>query len=275
MNGQSLSLTGTGDFLTCRRRLDRLISDPCSKWSSNTTLTPVPCVFEELSKTRIAFEGTEFYGFSEFYYSLNDVLGLSGDYVYDLVRAKATAYCETNWSVIQERKANKLYAQAKDNRLQSQCFKCAWVTSVLHSGLKMPNGYGSFHTIFSIKGHLVQWTLGALLFRTRLTVPIEERNVLRATMSFSSSPLTIQLFFFIAIIVISIVVFLRHLNKLSSPIGKAEVELLMEVATATWSPPRHLFHSLFSFWCPFSLLLPSFPSHTIVHCHNIWRSKLQ
>lgn len=236
VDGNTFTLTGTGNFVTCRRRLEKLLSTPCPASGNNTTTSPAnSCPFEELSRTRVAFEGTEFYGFSEFYYSLHDVLGLNGDYIYDQVRTAASAYCETDWSVIEKRKLKNLYPQANDDRLGCQCFKSAWVTSILHSGLKMPNGYDSFHTISTIKGNMVQWTLGALLFRTRLIAGMEQKNVLKATMSFSSSPVTIEIFFFfMAVIVISIVIYLRHLNKLlTSPIGKAEIEPLMEVSSIT------------------------------------------
>lgn len=48
-----------------------------------------------------------------------------------------------------------------------QCFKSAWVTTVLHDGLKFPKSYKGLTTVQMIDGKEVQWTLGALLYRTR------------------------------------------------------------------------------------------------------------
>lgn len=48
-----------------------------------------------------------------------------------------------------------------------QCFKAAWVTTVLHQGFKFPQNYSNLRSAFYIGDKEVQWTLGAILYRTR------------------------------------------------------------------------------------------------------------
>lgn len=48
-----------------------------------------------------------------------------------------------------------------------QCFKAAWMTTVLHKGLKFPPSYHMLRSVQLINHREVQWTLGALLHRTR------------------------------------------------------------------------------------------------------------
>lgn len=48
-----------------------------------------------------------------------------------------------------------------------ECFKSAWITTVLHKGLKFPENYRHFQSAQYINSKDVQWTLGALLHRTR------------------------------------------------------------------------------------------------------------
>lgn len=41
------------------------------------------------------------------------------------------------------------------------------MTSVFHDGLKFPKEYDGLTTVQMIEGKEVQWTLGAILYRTR------------------------------------------------------------------------------------------------------------
>ena len=50
---------------------------------------------------------------------------------------------------------------------RSQCFKSAWMTTVLHDGLHFPRLYKEFTSAKLVNGREIQWTLGALLFKTR------------------------------------------------------------------------------------------------------------
>lgn len=48
-----------------------------------------------------------------------------------------------------------------------QCFKSAWVYEVFHSGFSFPRDYENLKTALLVYDKEVQWTLGAILYRTR------------------------------------------------------------------------------------------------------------
>lgn len=48
-----------------------------------------------------------------------------------------------------------------------QCFKSAWMYQVLHQGFHFPPDYPSLRTAQLVYDREVQWTLGAILYKTR------------------------------------------------------------------------------------------------------------
>lgn len=48
-----------------------------------------------------------------------------------------------------------------------QCFKSAWMYEVLHSGFRFPIDYSDLRTAQLVYDKEVQWTLGAILYKTR------------------------------------------------------------------------------------------------------------
>ncbi|NWY18128.1 ENTP4 diphosphohydrolase, partial [Aphelocoma coerulescens] len=77
-------------------------------------------------------------------------------------------YCATRWSVLRQRFERGLYASHADlHRLKFQCFKSAWMFEVFHRGFSFPESYGSLKTALQVYDKEVQWTLGAILYRTR------------------------------------------------------------------------------------------------------------
>ena len=48
-----------------------------------------------------------------------------------------------------------------------ECIKSAWMSVVLHQGFQFPVDYPNFQSAQLIEGKDVQWTLGALIYRTR------------------------------------------------------------------------------------------------------------
>lgn len=116
----------------------------------------------------INFSNSEFYGFSEFYYCMEDVLRIRGIYDSRKYSRAASDYCATQWSLLKQRLDNKLFSQQADlNRLKYQCFKSAWMFEVLHSGFRFPVDYSSLKTTQLVYDREVQWTLGAILYKTR------------------------------------------------------------------------------------------------------------
>ena len=51
--------------------------------------------------------------------------------------------------------------------LRLQCFKSAWLYAFLHDGLKFPVNYQRLESASLVNNNDVQWTLGAILYKTR------------------------------------------------------------------------------------------------------------
>ncbi|NXB30743.1 ENTP4 diphosphohydrolase, partial [Eulacestoma nigropectus] len=156
--GLTLHLRGSGDFQLCRELLQPLLN------KTNGTRSSLNGVFQP----PVRFQSSEFYGFSEFYYCTEDVLRMGGDYSAAKFAKAAEDYCGTRWSVLRERFERGLYAPHADlHRLKYQCFKSAWMFEVFHRGFSFPESYGSLRTALQVYDKEVQWTLGAILYRTR------------------------------------------------------------------------------------------------------------
>lgn len=67
---QRLYLRGTGDFDQCRQILQPFLN------RTNDTQTSLNGVYQPV----IDYSNSQFYGFSEFYYCMEDVLRMGGDY---------------------------------------------------------------------------------------------------------------------------------------------------------------------------------------------------
>jgi hypothetical protein len=176
-----------------------------------------------LRDTRVSFSNTEFYGFSELWYTLEDVLRLGGQYNQFKFKQAITEYCNTKWAVLEERRKKKLYPLADRDRLVHECFKSVWVLTVLHEGLKMPPSYNQYKSAYAVNGNQVQWTLGALLYRTRFFPlrAVEKHNRVDGHFHHYQTPdpasyyLNHILFFLCMIAVLSsIVIYLKHLHHM-------------------------------------------------------------
>uniref|UniRef100_A0A671TAX3 nucleoside-triphosphate phosphatase n=1 Tax=Sinocyclocheilus anshuiensis TaxID=1608454 RepID=A0A671TAX3_9TELE len=155
---QRVHLRGTGDFDRCRLLLQPFLN------RTNDTSTSLNRVYQP----PIDFTNSQFYGFSEFYYCTEDVLRMGGDYNSTKYSNAAKSYCATQWKTLKERFDRGLYASHADqHRLKYQCFKSAWMYEVLHSGFVFPAAYENLRTALLVYDKEVQWTLGAILYRTR------------------------------------------------------------------------------------------------------------
>lgn len=159
-------LRGSGNFDKCQGQLKPLLnlSVPCEK---------EPCSFNGVFQPNIEFSNSEFYGFSEYWYCMEDVLRIGGVYDYEKFQKAAKNYCATRWSLLKEHYEKGLYSKADEFRIKYQCFKSAWITTVLHDGFKFPKDYKYLRTASLIHDKEVQWTLGAILHRTRF-LPLRE-----------------------------------------------------------------------------------------------------
>ncbi|KAG2468891.1 ENTP4 diphosphohydrolase, partial [Polypterus senegalus] len=156
--GKSLYLRGTGDFDHCRVVIQPFMN------KTNETHSSLNGVYQPL----IEYTNSEFYGFSEFYYCTEDVLRMGGDYDATKYSNAAKSYCATKWTTLKERFDRGLYASHADlHRLKYQCFKSAWMYEVFHVGFSFPENYKGLKTAQLVYDKEVQWTLGAILYRTR------------------------------------------------------------------------------------------------------------
>lgn len=73
---KDLFLKGSGDYDKCQERLKPLLNltVPCEK---------EPCSFNGIFQPDVRFNNSEFYGFSEYWYCMEDVLRIGGVYEYE------------------------------------------------------------------------------------------------------------------------------------------------------------------------------------------------
>ncbi|XP_037114735.1 ectonucleoside triphosphate diphosphohydrolase 4 isoform X2 [Syngnathus acus] len=208
---QKLHVLGTGDFDQCRRALQPFLN------RTNETQTSLNGVFQP----PIDYNNSQFFGFSEFYYCTEDVLRMGGDYNASKYAQAAKSYCATQWGTLRERFDAGLFASHADlHRLQYQCFKSAWMYEVLHSGFSFPPDYKNLKTAFLVYDKEVQWTLGAILFRTRF-LPLRDiqqeslkglHSHWRHSFSFVNNHYLFLVCFFI--VLLSIILYMLRLRRI-------------------------------------------------------------
>ncbi|KAM9819269.1 ectonucleoside triphosphate diphosphohydrolase 7-like isoform 2-T2 [Syngnathus typhle] len=157
-DNRTLYLRGQGDWPRCLDAVRPLLG------LRNGTMTTAGAAYQ----APINFSNSEFYGFSEFYYCMEDVLRMGGQYDSAKYSRAATDFCATKWLTLKQRLDKKLFSQQADiDRLKYQCFKSAWMFQVLHGGFRFPADYRSLRTAQLVYDKEVQWTLGAILYKTR------------------------------------------------------------------------------------------------------------
>ncbi|XP_042200516.1 ectonucleoside triphosphate diphosphohydrolase 4 isoform X1 [Callorhinchus milii] len=157
-DGHTVYVKGLGDFDRCRQVIDPFLN------KTNGTSTSLNGVYQP----PIDYHNSEFYGFSEFFYCTEDVLRMGGDYNVAKFSKAAKDYCAAKWTLLKERFDRGLYSSHADlHRLKYQCFKSAWMFEVLHTGFSFPANYSNLKTAQLVYEKEVQWTLGAILYKTR------------------------------------------------------------------------------------------------------------
>ena len=76
------------------------------------------CLFSYRPAVSVNYESMEFYGTSEFWYTMRDVLRLGGDYKARNFETAASDFCRTAWRVLMDRYVKKLYTFADLYRLR-------------------------------------------------------------------------------------------------------------------------------------------------------------
>ncbi|KAK3095111.1 hypothetical protein FSP39_010449 [Pinctada imbricata] len=100
-----------GDYLKCKDTLIPLLnqSAPCER--------PF-CSMAGVHQPDIPFLKSEFYGFSEFWYTMEDVYRMGGVYDSKKFDLEAEKFCKTDWSTLQGWYEKKLYPNADENRFR-------------------------------------------------------------------------------------------------------------------------------------------------------------
>lgn len=117
---------------------------------------------------------SDFYGFSEFWYSMEEMLDQGGSYNPQEFQQIAKDLCAKDWSSIWSNFQAGKYPDADAERVETECFKSAWVAVTLHEGFKFPTTTpGHLKSApNTVDGKVAHWTVGALLHRTRF-LPLE------------------------------------------------------------------------------------------------------
>ncbi|NXD67837.1 ENTP7 diphosphohydrolase, partial [Eolophus roseicapillus] len=208
--GQTLFVRGQGDWPTCAELLQPLLAGTNSSQASLVGAYKAP----------IDFGNSEFYGFSEFFYCTEDVLRLGGHYSAPTFTSAAKEYCSQRWEVLTQRFRGGLYsAHADQHRLKYQCFKSAWMYQVLHKGFSFPLDYPSLRTAQLVYDREVQWTLGAILYKTRFLPlrDLRQESIRQAHASWLRLSFVYNHYLFFAcilVVALAIVLYLLRLRRI-------------------------------------------------------------
>lgn len=170
-------LVGTGDFDACLSSLSPLLD-------KNAECARPPCLFHGVHVPPIDFSVNHFIGVSEYWFSSNDIFQLGGVYDYVSFQKAAQEFCSKTWSDLASDfdRGTVFGTQVNQERLTLQCFKSAWMATVLHEGIGLPRiidsgGKGDgkphaheaqgkadeknlFQSVNDVNGLSVSWTLG-------------------------------------------------------------------------------------------------------------------
>ncbi|CAF0933686.1 unnamed protein product [Adineta ricciae] len=178
-DNKTITMIGEGDFTSCAKHLVTLLN-------LNATCKRKPCSLNGIYQPTINYDSQDFYGFSEFWYTMEDILKMGGPYGRLSFLNASINYCNSNWSDIRQWYNNKQFPKADLNRLLLQCFKSAWLYAFLHDGLRFPVNYQRLRSASLVNNNDVQWTLGAILYKTRF-LPLRAINQVKRTIHYRQS----------------------------------------------------------------------------------------
>jgi len=197
------TVIGEGDFDSCAKHLVNLLN-------LNATCKRKPCSLNGIYQPTINYDLQDFYGFSEFWYTMEDILKIGGPYARLAFLNASSNFCNSNWKDIRHWYSNKLFPNADLNRVLLQCFKSAWLYAFLHDGLKFPVNYQRLRSASLVNNNDVQWTLGAILYKTRF-LPLRAINQVKSTIHYrrTNTDSTIMIILICTMLIVCILIFYR------------------------------------------------------------------
>ncbi|CAH8612043.1 unnamed protein product [Heterobilharzia americana] len=168
--------TGTGNMDQCMQNVEPLLI-------LNKNCAPIPCAMNNVVQPNPDFNSMEFYGLSEFYYTLETLKMIPPvQYSYPLAMSEAKRICGKRWDnyYSELKKENPHLPQQKFESFVSFkkliCFKASYLLSAFHKGLHFPTNYQQLHPALEINNIELQWSLGALLYKLTASTSEEEYN---------------------------------------------------------------------------------------------------
>ncbi|KAI1717237.1 GDA1/CD39 (nucleoside phosphatase) family domain-containing protein [Ditylenchus destructor] len=220
-DGTQFVRKGTGRWDSCVEEIAQLLFKAPGVRTCPNGQT---CYFGGVVAPPLSLSQIELYGFSEYWFSVEDVLSLGGVYVHDEFEKKARAFCSQDWPDIQKKVRANLFPKANEDRIETQCFKSAWIHAILHNGFFVDEKQHNFQSAFKIKGEEVQWALGAMIYTQRYFPLLATRN--RDLLSrrhiehnFSDSSTGWLFFYLLAIIVLIAILCSSISSKLNAKVG--------------------------------------------------------
>jgi Golgi apyrase len=131
-------ILGTGNLTECINELKTYLNKTLS------CKAPL-CSFNGVYQPQIDFRRRQFIGVSDLWYIANDIYRLGGIYDHANFRRTTEHFCSTPWSTIKDiflsnatETTTKEKLVTNELRLEAQCFKAAWMITLLHEGYGFP-----------------------------------------------------------------------------------------------------------------------------------------
>ncbi|KAE9556563.1 hypothetical protein FO519_000257 [Halicephalobus sp. NKZ332] len=161
-DGTQFLRKGTGEWDDCVRSISKILLEESPKCPPTHQ-----CYFGGVLAPPVQLSSMELYGFSEYWYSAEDVLALGGTYNHSSFEERARGFCSQRWPAIKTKAKAQLYPKANDERLETQCFRSAWIHAILHDGFYVDENRHKFQSANKIGDQEVQWALGAMIYHQR------------------------------------------------------------------------------------------------------------
>lgn len=202
----TVDFVGAGDFDSCYQNIIPLLK-------MRTSCAPLVCTINGNARPDVDLSPMEFYGLSEYFYSLHDVMAKDEPYYkYDVMAPKVKALCAETWQEYLER-LKKEYPTLKHEQLAEIirlkmliCFKSVYVLASIHEGFQFPRTYDKLHPVTQVRGTEIQWNLGALVH----ILNMEHRKQIQESFTTKIAIVIVSLFVMVLAIIFIVLIIMRE-----------------------------------------------------------------